>query len=75
MISNTKQQTKRVKYTEQTAILLSKEERRILEELKFILKGTNSQVFRFALSKLAEELDIKRSEEEDGKKSFHYDQS
>jgi hypothetical protein len=52
----------RIKYTEQTAILLSKEERLLLEKVRFALKGTNSQVFRLALSKLAEELKIEVGE-------------
>ncbi|PIO08117.1 hypothetical protein COU59_02220 [Candidatus Pacearchaeota archaeon CG10_big_fil_rev_8_21_14_0_10_34_12] len=63
-------QHKRVKYTEQTAILLSKKEKELLEKIKFTLKGTNSQVFRLALSKLGEELnvnlDIHKEEENEG---------
>ena len=46
----------RRKYVWQTPILLSSEERETLEKLKGVLKGTNSQVFRLALSKLAQEL-------------------
>lgn len=56
MISDTNQQRK--KYTQQTAILLSKEERELLDKIKLDLKGTNSQVFRLALSRLAESLNL-----------------
>lgn len=48
------------KRSEQTVIMLSKEEKELVERLAEKMKGTNSQVFRLALSKLNEE--IKRSE-------------
>jgi len=51
MISNTN--TNKIKYTEPIAILISKEEKIILEKLKSEFKGTGSQIFRFGLSKLA----------------------
>lgn len=50
------QKTIRKKFTEQTGILLSKDERAILDKLKNHFKGTNSQVLRLALSKLASEI-------------------
>jgi len=49
----------RKKYTEQTAILLSKEERKLLENLKEFFKGTASSIIRFAISRLANDFKIK----------------
>jgi hypothetical protein len=54
MQTNTKY--KRVKYTEQIAILLTKDQKEELDQLRNYLKGTYSQVFRLALYKLFEDL-------------------
>lgn len=52
----TKTKTQRVNYTEQFAILLTKADRVVLEDLAIILRGTYSQVFRLALTSLAKDL-------------------
>ena len=52
--------TKRVKYSEQINIFISKEEKETLEKIRVLLKGTNSQVIRLALTQFAKNLELKK---------------
>ena len=47
------------KYSKTVALMMTIQERKILEKLSKKFKGSNSQILRLGLSKLAEEMKIK----------------